>query len=98
MAESNEFYEKWNNYLANVKIVEVEIGKANEMDKTFENKIPIFKKKLKKFTFNENLFNFIADDNQITENSLGEIEISSIGKIDLEDDTCIGIGASGVAT
>ena len=58
LTETNGFYDEWNNYLKQMSISNDEVNKAYQMVKVFDNKIPIFEKKLKNIIFNEEISYF----------------------------------------
>ena len=85
LTETQEFHDKWNNYLSNLEqITDQETYTANKMSKVYENKIPFYNIRLKKFIFNENFLNFVHSEELINEETIGVLKRSDIGKIDLE--------------
>ena len=67
--------------MSNFKFSDIDVENANETAQKYENKIQIFKNKLKSLIFNENIFKFNEKKFKIDETLYGEITRQSIGKI-----------------
>ena len=85
LAACNKFYEEWDGYLKNFKILEEKVIKANEIANNFQNKISIYKKKVMNLIFNDNILYFKKEKDDLINSKFGVLNRSTIGKINFDE-------------